>query len=159
MSNTSNFRQAIRDARTQALVGPNVIANALPWVGGGLVLTAVGTFGGLKVIETNPGLFMPTFWGALILNLILFFVANGAAEKGNNSTALPLLATYSLLSGYTLSGWYLWRCRPKALALPGWDLQHWAVESRLLPLGKLAPICPIVTVWPLPRRCSWESLL
>ena len=31
-------------------------------------------------------------------------MARGVAERGNNSTALPLLATYSLLSGYTLSG-------------------------------------------------------
>jgi FtsH-binding integral membrane protein len=94
----------MREAQSQALVGPNVIANALPWVGGGLVLTAVGTFGGLRVLETNPAIFMPTFWGALILNLILFFVASSVAEKGNNSTALPLLATYSLLTGYTLTG-------------------------------------------------------
>ncbi|MFP5274222.1 Bax inhibitor-1/YccA family protein [Coleofasciculus sp.] len=104
MSNTSNFRQAIRNAQGQALVGPNVIANALPYVGGGLVLTALGTYGGLNVLATNPGLFMTTFWVALIAELALFFVARGVAEKGNNSTALPLLATYSLLSGYTLSG-------------------------------------------------------
>lgn len=104
MSSTSNFRDAIRDARSQALVGPNVIANALPYVGGGLVLTALGTYGGLTVIRTNPGLFMPTFIGAVILELILFFVAMGVAEKGKNSIALPVLATYSLLSGYTLSG-------------------------------------------------------
>jgi hypothetical protein len=104
MSNTSNFRDAIHQARTQALVGPNVITNALPFLGGGLVLTALGTYGGLHVIHTNPELFMPTFFGAIILELILFFVARGIAEKGNNSTALPLLATYSLLSGYTLSG-------------------------------------------------------
>jgi uncharacterized protein len=104
MSNTSNFRQAIRDAKSQALVGPNVIANALPWVGGGLVLTAVGTFGGLQVINNNPQIFMPTFIGAIVLQLILFFVASSVAEKGNNSVALPLLATYSLLTGYTLSG-------------------------------------------------------
>lgn len=104
MSNTSNFRQAMRNAQGQALVGPNVIANALPYVGGGLVLTAVGTYGGLNVLATNPGLFMTTFWVALIAELILFFVARGVAEKGNSSTALPLLATYSLLSGYTLSG-------------------------------------------------------
>lgn len=104
MSNTSNFRQAIRDAKQQALVGPNVITNALPYVGGGLVLTAGGTYGGLRVLEANPGLFFPTFIGALVLELLLFFVARGVAEKGNNSTALPLLATYSLLSGYTLSG-------------------------------------------------------
>jgi FtsH-binding integral membrane protein len=104
MSNTSNFRDAIREARTQALVGPNVIANALPYVGGGLVLTALGTYGGLGVIRTNPGLFFPTFIGAVILELILFFVAQNVAEKGNKGVALPLLASYSLLSGYTLSG-------------------------------------------------------
>lgn len=104
MSNTSNFREAMRQANGQPLVGPNVIANALPYVGGGLVLTAVGTYGGLQVLQNNPAIFMPTFWGALIVELILFFVARGVAEKGNNSIALPLLATYSLLSGYTLTG-------------------------------------------------------
>jgi len=31
---------------------------------------------------------------------VLFFVANGVAEKGVANVALPLLATYSLLSGY-----------------------------------------------------------
>ena len=104
MSNTSNFRQAIREARSQALVGPNVIANALPYLGGGLVLTALGTYGGLGVLDSNPGLFMTTFWVALIAEFALFFVASGVAQKGKNSVALPLLATYSLLSGYTLSG-------------------------------------------------------
>lgn len=104
MSNTSNFRQAIQQAKGQALIGPNVMANALPYVGGGLILTAVGTYGGLMVMANSPGLFFPTFIGALVLELVLFFVARGVAEKGNNSTALPLLATYSLLSGYTLSG-------------------------------------------------------
>lgn len=104
MSNTSNFREAIRKAQGQALVGPNVIKKALPYVGGGLVLTAVGAFGGLNVLASNPGIFMPTFWVALIAELGLFFVAQNVAAKGNNSTALPLLATYSLLSGYTLSG-------------------------------------------------------
>lgn len=104
MSSSSNFREAIRKARGQALTGPNVISNALPYVGGGLLLTAVGAFGGLNVLASNPGVFMPTFWVALIAELGLFFVARGIAEKGDNSTALPLLATYSLLSGYTLSG-------------------------------------------------------
>ena len=104
MSNTSNFRKAIQDAQTQSIVGPNVIANALPWVGGGLVLTAGGAWGGLNVLATNPELFMPTFIGAMVLELILFFVASSVAQKGNNAVALPLLATYSLLSGYTLSG-------------------------------------------------------
>jgi hypothetical protein len=104
MSTTSNFRQAIKDAQGQALVGPNVISRALPFLGGGLILTAVGTYGGLGVMQTNPGIFMPTFIVAIIAELVLFFVARGIAEKANNSTALPLLALYSLLSGYTLSG-------------------------------------------------------
>ena len=104
MSNTSNFRKAIKEAKGQSLVGPNVISNALPYLGGGLILTAIGTYGGLGVINSNPQIFMPTFWVALIGELILFFVARGVAEKGNNSTALPLLALYSVLSGYTLSG-------------------------------------------------------
>ena len=104
MSNTSNFKQAINKAKTQAIIGPNVIPNALPYLGGGLILTALGTYGGLGVISSRPELFMPTFWAALIGELVLFFVARGVAEKGNSSTALPLLALYSLLSGYTLSG-------------------------------------------------------
>ncbi|MFE4107529.1 Bax inhibitor-1/YccA family protein [Almyronema epifaneia] len=104
MSNTSNLREAFRQANGRSLVGPNVIAKALPYVGGGLILTALGTFGGIQVLATNPGLFMPTFWVALVAELVLFFVARNVAEKGNNTTALPLLATYSLLSGYTLSG-------------------------------------------------------
>ncbi len=104
MTTTSNFRNAIKKAKSQALVGPNVISNALPFVGGGLVLTAVGVYGGLGVLRSNPSIFMPTFIGAMILELILFFVVRGIAERANNSTALPLLAIYSLLSGYTLSG-------------------------------------------------------
>lgn len=104
MSNTSNFRKAISDAKSQSIIGPNVIANALPYVGGGLILTAAGTFGGINVLRTNPSLFMPTFFAAIVAELILFFVARSVAMKGNNGVALPLLATYSLLSGYTLSG-------------------------------------------------------
>src|SRR4028118_1668498 len=119
MSNTSNFRNAIREAKTQALIGPNVIANALPFVGGGLVLTALGTYGGLGVIRTNPGLFFPTFIGAVILELILFFVASNVAEKGNNKVALPLLATYSLLTGYTLSGIVFLALRTEGVGITG----------------------------------------
>lgn len=104
MSNSSNFRQAMSEASRQSLIGPNVIRNALPFLGGGLVLTAVGTYGGLGVIQKSPSLFMPTFFAALIAQLVLFFVARTVAEKGNNATATPMLALYSLLSGYTLSG-------------------------------------------------------
>jgi FtsH-binding integral membrane protein len=119
MSNTSNLRNAFREAKTQALIGPNVIANALPYVGGGLVLTALGTYGGLGVIRTNPGLFFPTFIGAVILELILFFVARNVAEKGNNKVALPLLATYSLLTGYTLSGIVFLALRTEGVGITG----------------------------------------
>jgi uncharacterized protein len=104
MSNTSNFKKAMREVQGQSVLGPNVITNALPYLGGGLVLTALGTYGGLGVIASRPDLFMPTFIGAMIAELVLFFVARGVASQGNNSTALPLLALYSLLSGYTLSG-------------------------------------------------------
>ncbi len=119
MSNTSNFRDAIRQAKTHALVGPNVIANALPYVGGGLVLTALGTYGGLRVVLTNPGFFFPTFIGAIILQVVLFFVASNVAEKGNNRVALPLLATYSLLTGYTLSGIVFTALRTQGVGIAG----------------------------------------
>ncbi|MDJ0524448.1 MAG: hypothetical protein PX634_03770, partial [Microcystis sp. M53600_WE12] len=65
MSNTSNFRQALREAKSQALIGPNVIPKALPYLGGGLILTAVGTYGGLGVIQSYPQIFFPTFFVAL----------------------------------------------------------------------------------------------
>lgn len=119
MSNTSNFREAIREAQQGALIGPNVIKNALPFVGGGLVLTAVGTWGGLGVIQTRPELFMGTFWVAMIAELALFFVAQNVAAKGNNSTALPMLATYGLLSGYTLAGLVSLALRTPGVGLMG----------------------------------------
>ena len=98
----SNFQDAIREAQASALVGPNVVNKALPFVGGGMILTAIGTFGGLSMVGSPA--FMPLFWVALIGNLVLFFVAQGVASRGNNSTALPLLALYSLITGFTLSG-------------------------------------------------------
>jgi FtsH-binding integral membrane protein len=104
MPASSNFQEAIRDAQSSALVGPNVVNKALPYVGGGMVLTAGGVMGGLALMASSPSLFMPLFWVALIGNFVLFFVAQNVAMKGNNSTALPLLAAYSLITGYTLSG-------------------------------------------------------
>merc|ERR1719263_2270667 len=41
---------------------------------------------------------------AIIPWFILFFVAQNAAKKANNGTALPLMATFSLLTGFTLTG-------------------------------------------------------
>jgi FtsH-binding integral membrane protein len=104
MPASSNFQEAIREAQSSALVGPNVVNKALPFVGGGMVLTAGGVMGGLALMASNPAAFMPLFWVALIGNFILFFVAQNIAMKGNNSTALPLLAAYSLITGFTLSG-------------------------------------------------------
>lgn len=104
MPASSNFQQVIREAQSSALVGPNVVNKALPYVGGGMVLTAVGVIGGLSLIAANSPLFMPLFWVALIGNFILFFIAQNVAMKGNNTTALPLLSTYSLITGFTLSG-------------------------------------------------------
>jgi hypothetical protein len=104
MPASSNFQEAIREAQSSALVGPNVVNKALPYVGGGMVLTAGGVMGGLALIASKSPMFMPLFWVALIGNFILFFVAQNVAMKGNNSTALPLLTAYSLLTGFTLSG-------------------------------------------------------
>jgi FtsH-binding integral membrane protein len=102
MPASSNFQQAIQEAQMGSLVGPNVVRRALPYVGGGMVLTAAGVMGGLSMIATP--VFQPLFIVAIIANLILFFVSQNVALKGNNGTALPLLATYSLLTGFTLSG-------------------------------------------------------
>lgn len=104
MSTSSNFRDAIREAQTSALVGPSVVRRALPFVGGGLVLTSVGVYGGLGVLASNPGLFMPLWIGSIVLQLVLFFVAQGIASRANNSTALPLLALYGLVTGFSLTG-------------------------------------------------------
>ncbi|PNK06663.1 hypothetical protein CEP10_01275 [Cylindrospermopsis raciborskii S07] len=119
MSNTSNFRQAFREAQNRSLVGSNVIAKALPYVGGGLVLTAVGTYGGLGIIKSYPELFFSSFLGAVVVELILFFVAQNVAKKGQNVIALPLLAIYSLLSGYTLSGLVFVALRTQGVGIQG----------------------------------------
>ena len=104
MPASSNFQQAIREAQSSALVGPNVVNKALPYVGGGMVLTAGGVFAGMAMLAAKSAAFMPLFWVALIGNFILFFVAQNVALKGNNNTALPLLTAYSLITGFTLSG-------------------------------------------------------
>ncbi len=104
MPYTSNFQEAIREAQMSALTGPNVVKKSLPYVGGGLILTAGGVFGGLSLLQNSPAAFMPAFVVALIGQIVLFFVAQNAAAKGNNGTALPLLTTYSLLTGFTLTG-------------------------------------------------------
>ena len=113
MPASSNFQQAIREAQSGSLIGPNVVDKALPYVGGGMVLTSVGVLGGLSMqptivngIQTTPGnpLFFPLFIAAFIGEIILFFMASSAANNANNEKALPLLAGFSLLTGFTLSG-------------------------------------------------------
>ncbi len=102
MPASSNFQQAIQEAQYSGLVGPNVVRKALPVVGGGMVLTAAGVMGGLSMIGSP--LFQPLILIAALGNFILFLFAQNVALKGNNATALPLLATFSLLTGFTLSG-------------------------------------------------------
>lgn len=104
MSNTSNFRDVMRDVKYKSIIGPNVIANALPYLVGGLGLTVVGTYGALMSKQLYPKIFTPFLIAACIFEIVLFFVARAVAEKGNNDIALPLLALYSFLTGYTLSG-------------------------------------------------------
>ena len=59
MPASSNFNQAIREAQTSSIVGPNVVQKALPYVGGGMVLTSLGVLAGVSLIATNPSLFQP----------------------------------------------------------------------------------------------------
>ena len=59
MPASSNFNQAIREAQTSSIVGPNVVQKALPYVGGGMVLTSLGVLAGISLIATNPSLFQP----------------------------------------------------------------------------------------------------
>ena len=61
MPASSNFNQAIREAQTSSIVGPNVVQKALPYVGGGMVLTSLGVLAGVSLIATNPGLFPASF--------------------------------------------------------------------------------------------------
>ena len=104
MPASSNFQQAIREAQSGSLVGPNVVNKALPYVGGGMVLTALGVLSGLSLLASNPALFQPLSFVALIAEIVLFFMATSAANNANNAKALPLLTAFSLLTGFTLSG-------------------------------------------------------
>ena len=53
MPASSNFQEAIREAQSSALVGPNVVNKALPYVGGGMVLTAAGVLGGMSTMARH----------------------------------------------------------------------------------------------------------
>jgi len=87
MPASSNFQDAIREAQASALVGPNVVNKALPFVGGGMILTSLGVFGGLSMVGSP--LFMPLFWVALIGNLVLFFVAQGGPTVVTTTQPCP----------------------------------------------------------------------
>ena len=120
MPASSNFREAIREAQSSALVGPNVVNKALPYVGGGMVLTAAGVLGGMSTLSAmGIQAFQTLSLVAIIPWFILFFVAQSAVKKGNNSTALPLLATFSLLTGFTLTGLVLQAVAVVGAANPG----------------------------------------
>ena len=104
MPASSNFQEAIREAQSSALVGPNVVNKALPYVGGGMALTGLGVISGLSLQSSNSSLFGPLFLVAFIAEIVLAFKASSAANNANNSKALPLLTGFSLLTGFTLSG-------------------------------------------------------
>ena len=71
MPANSNFQQAIREAQSSALIGPNVVNKALPYVGGGMVLTGLGVLGGLSLQATNNPLFGPLFIAVSYTHLTL----------------------------------------------------------------------------------------
>ena len=89
MPASSNFNQAIREAQTSSIVGPNVVQKALPYVGGGMALTSFGALGGLTLSQSP--IYGPLFIVAIIAQLVLFFVASSAANNANNnkSRAFP----------------------------------------------------------------------
>ena len=68
MPASSNFNQAIREAQSSAIVGPNVVNRALPYVGGGMVLTSFGVLGGLTLQQSS--IFQPLFFVAIIAQLV-----------------------------------------------------------------------------------------
>ena len=69
-----------------------------------MFLTAIGVYVGLLVLANYSQFFILTFIPALIAEIALMFVASRVAERAQNLIALPLLAFYSLISGFTLSG-------------------------------------------------------
>ena len=75
-------------------------------VGFGIGLSAFVSFLMLYVFSDNMVAIMTShsliYYGAIILELILVFLASGAARK-NTPAALPLFLTYSALNGFTLS--------------------------------------------------------
>ena len=62
MPANSNFQQAIREAQSSALIGPNVVNKALPYVGGGMALTGLGVLGGLSLQATNRLVLLVRFY-------------------------------------------------------------------------------------------------
>lgn len=75
-------------------------------VGFGIGLSAFVSFLMLYVFSDNMVAIMTShsliYYGAIILELVLVFLASGAARK-NTPAALPLFLTYSALNGFTLS--------------------------------------------------------
>ena len=59
MPASSNFQEAIREAQSSALVGPNVVNKALPYVGGGMVLTSVGVLGSMSLLASGSPYLCP----------------------------------------------------------------------------------------------------
>ena len=95
MPANSNFQQAIREAQSSALIGPNVVNKALPYVGGGMALTGLGVLGGLSLQATNNPLFGPLFIVAFIAEIVLFV-------NGNSVTSLRFIGQVQVTDGDTI---------------------------------------------------------
>ena len=139
MPTSSNF-QAIREAQSDALVGP-VVNSALRRRRHGAL-----NRGDWWLSMMATPLFMPLFWVAVIGNLVLFFVAQNVAE-GNNTHSLALLSVYSLIAGFTLvvclaAG----RCGC-------WCSRHRRTGHRIS-RGRL-DLCPVACAIPLARPSRW----
>ena len=92
MPASSNFNQAIREAQTSSIVGPNVVQKALPYVGGGMVLTSLGVLAGVSLIATNPALFQP---------LSIVALAIGTIGIGSVGTAALATGITFVIASYT----------------------------------------------------------
>ena len=92
MPASSNFQEAIREAQSSALVGPNVVNKALPYVGGGMVLTAAGVLGWHVHHERrgNPDFSMGCRWLRLFLGSFCSLLRRMRPKKAITATALAV---------------------------------------------------------------------
>lgn len=57
-----------------------------------------------RLLNTNPG----AFFGALVAELVVVFIANFAMSSKNDTLSIIMLVVYSIVNGYTLSAIFTW---------------------------------------------------